>query len=232
MEEAALEHRPALQLGGALAIAGGLGYFITLLLHGDLPDQTTEMALDHIASRPEWPLLKLALIASVMAWVGAFIAVAGSFARGASWLLARMALACLLIGAAVVLVEYSILGHEVKRVADAWQAASGAARDHELLMGEALLGVTSGLFLSFIAWLLGLPYLLMGLAIALGRGYPRWLGWIAVVAGAGALFAGTTRFLGFEVMPFPVLYGGFIMPLNLWLAGLGIVMWKRGRSAR
>jgi hypothetical protein len=228
-QEAGGKNGQVLRLGGLLAVLGGLGYFITLLFHGDLPDQTTEIALSHIANRPEWPFLKLALITAIMSWVGAFVALASSFSHGASWLLGRMAVACLLIGAAVVLVEYSILGHEIKKIADTWQAASGPERGNNLVIAEALLGVTSGLFLSFIAWLLGLPYLLMGLAVALERGYPRWLGWVAVLAGAGALFAGTTRFLGIDLVPFPVLYGGFVVPLNIWLAVLGVLMWRRGR---
>jgi hypothetical protein len=51
--EAVIRERQVLKLGGALAMMGGFGYFITLLLHGDLPDQTTEIALSHIADRPE-----------------------------------------------------------------------------------------------------------------------------------------------------------------------------------
>jgi hypothetical protein len=51
--------RQTLKFGGALAVIGGLGYFATLLLHGDLPDQTTAIALEHIAGRPEWRALKL-----------------------------------------------------------------------------------------------------------------------------------------------------------------------------
>jgi hypothetical protein len=225
-----LRERQVLKLGGILAILGGLGYFITLLVHGDLPDQTTEIALNHIAGRPEWATLKLSLIVSTMLWVGAFVALASSLSHGASWLLARMAAAVLLIGATVVVVEYSILGYEIKQIADAWHVASGSEREHHLLIAEALLGVTSGLFLSFIAWLLGLPYVLMGLAIAFGRTYPGWMGWLAVIAGGGALLGGTTRFLGIDLVPFPVLYGGFIIPLNLWLAGMGVFMWRRGRS--
>ena len=49
--------RQSLKFGGVLAVIGGLGYFVTLLLHGDLPDQTTEIALEHIAGRPEWRAL-------------------------------------------------------------------------------------------------------------------------------------------------------------------------------
>lgn len=42
-----------------LAIIGGLGYFALLLIHGDLPDETTEAALAHIAGRDEWRLFVL-----------------------------------------------------------------------------------------------------------------------------------------------------------------------------
>jgi hypothetical protein len=220
--------RHVLKLGGVLAFVGGLAYFMTLLVHGDLPDQTTEIALNHIARRPEWPTLKLTLIASIMMWVGAFIALASSLTRGASWLLSRMAAACLMIGAAVVVVEYSILGYEIKRLADAWQAATSAEREHLVLIAETQLAVTNGLFLSFIAWLLGLPYVLMGLAVALDGRYGSWLGWLAVAGGTGAFFTGVTRFLGMTIVPFPVLYGGFIIPLNLWLAGMGLAMWRQG----
>jgi hypothetical protein len=47
-----VDERQVLTLGGVLAVVGGLGYFIALLFHGDLPDQTTEIALTHIAGAP------------------------------------------------------------------------------------------------------------------------------------------------------------------------------------
>jgi hypothetical protein len=227
---AAQHEQQILKLGGMLALLGGLGYFITLLLHGDLPDQTTEIALTHIAGRPEWATLKLSLIVSIMLSVGGFTALASSLSHGASWLLARMAAAVLLIGAAVVVVEYSILGYEAKRIADAWHTATGADREHYQLIAEALFGISGGLFVSFIAWLFGLPYLLMGLAIASGRAYPAAMGWVAAVGGGGALLGGTMAFLRIELVPIPALYGAFIVPLNLWLATMGMFMWRRSRS--
>jgi hypothetical protein len=71
------------------------------------------------------------------------------------------------------------------------------------------------------------PY--AGPAVALGRGYPRWLGWVATAAGAGALVTGTTLFLGVNLMPFPLLYGGFVIPLTIWLTVMGLLMWRRAR---
>lgn len=230
--EVLIRERQVLKLGGMLAVLGGLGHFITLLLHGNLPDQTTEIALDHIAGRTEWPALKLALIVSVLLWVGAFVALASSLLHGLSWLLSRQAVACVVIGATVQIVEYSVMGYEMKNVADAWQTAAGPEQADIVLVAEALLGVTGGLFLSCIAWLYGLPYLLMGLAVALGRGYPRWLGWVATVAGAGALVTGTTMFLGVNLVPFPLLYGGFVIPLTIWLAVMGLLMWRRARRIK
>lgn len=228
-DEPATDH-PALKLGGTLAVVGGLGYLVTLLLHGDLPDETTEIALEHIAGRPEWRTLKLALIAFVLCWIGAFIAFVRSLPGGVSGLLGRWAVACATIGVAIVVVEYAIIGHALKDVADAWRVAAAPDAQAALRMAEVMLAITGGLFHSFVALMLGLPYVLLGAAIALGRGYPRWLGWVAVVAGSGALLAGTTRFLGIDLVPYPLLYGGFVLPLNIWLAAMGVLMWRRART--
>jgi hypothetical protein len=224
--------RQGLTVGGVLAVVGGLGYFVTLLLHGDLPDQTTEIALEHVAGRPEWRLLKLALIVSVVCWIGGFIALVQSLPAGLSSLLGRWAVLSTVIGASVVVVEYAIIGHALKDVADAWLAAPSPAAAQALVsMADVMLAITGGLFHSFVALMLGLPYLLMGMAIVSGQGYPRWLGWVAVVAGSGALLAGTTRFLGIGLVPYPLLYGGFVLPLSIWLATMGVLMWRRARLA-
>lgn len=223
--------RQALKFGGALAVIGGLGYFVALLLHGDLPDQTTEIALEHIAGRPEWRVLKLALIASLLCWIGAFTALVRSLPQGLSRLLGRWSVSISIVGVAIVVVEYAIIGHALKDVADAWLAAPAADRDVSLRMAEVMLAITGGLFHSFVAWMLGLPYVLLGAAIVLGRVYPRWLGWVAVAAGSGALLAGATRFLGLGLVPYPLLYGGFVIPLCLWLAAVGVLMWLRARTA-
>jgi hypothetical protein len=212
--------RQVLRLGGVLVVVGALAYLGSALWHGDLPDQTTQIALQHIADRPEWHLIHLIGIVSVLLWVGAFVALAYSLSRGPSWLLGRMAVLAVVIGA----VDYSIDGYELKNVADAWQAASAPEKEDKLLVAEAMFGILGGTFRSFIAWLYGLPYLLLGLAVALSDEYPRWLGWVAAVAGAGAVIAGTTLFLDVPLVPFPLLFGGFVIPLNIWLAVIGLLM--------
>lgn len=228
-DETQVEHRDRAiaATAGGLAIVGGFGYFVLLLLHGDLPDHTTAAALEHIAGRPEWSLLKWMLTASVLCWVGAFWLLAHSFRRPSSWVLARLASAGVTVGATLVFVEYSVMGHGVKNIAAAWAGSTGTEQEVSLIVGQALLGVTGGLFLNFITWLIGMPFLLMGLAVALGSDYPRWLGWIAVMAGLGAFISGAGRFIGVLFVPFPVLYGGFIVPLSLWLGVIGLLTVRR-----
>ncbi|MGH7448455.1 MAG: hypothetical protein ACREK1_09235, partial [Longimicrobiales bacterium] len=222
--------RQILRLGGVFAMLGGAGYMAATLWHGDMPDATTKIALRHIAARPEWPLIHLAGIVSVLLWVGAFAALAHSLPAGLGGFLGRLAVPAVTIGAAVFIVDYSIDGYAAKEAADAWAAASGAEKEVRLRVAEAVLSPLGGTFRSFIAWLYGLPYLLLGLAVALSGQYPRWLGWVAATAGAGAVFTGTTLFLELNLVPMPVLFGAFVIPLNIWLAVVGVLMWRRGGS--
>jgi hypothetical protein len=219
-----------MQIGGVLALVGGLGYFAVLIVHGDLPDATTELALEHIAARPEWRLLKLAAIVSLLCWLGGFVALVRSLGDGAGALLGRWAVACATIGVTIVIVEYAIVGYALKDVALAWTRAPGPERGPSLGMAQVMLAISGGLFHSFVAWMLGLPSVLLGIAIAQGRRYPTWLGWSAAVAGGGALVAGVSRFLGFAVVPYGLLYGGFVLPLSLWVAVMGVLMWRRGAA--
>ena len=225
-----LPHGKLLKLGGVFAIIGGLGYFITLLFHGDLPDQTTEIALQHIASRPEWRLLKLSLIISLIFWVAAFEIFHKSTKEIISRLFSRLAVIMGSIGVAIVIAEYSMIGYALKEVADRWIIATGEEPEIYLNMARIILSISSGLFHSFIIWMIGLPYILIGIAVTTNNNYHTWYGWVSVFLGCGVLIAGIIRFLGIDLVPYPILYGGFIIPLTLWLVGLGYFMWLKSKS--
>lgn len=217
-----------LKLGGALAVLGGLGYLASTLTHGDLPDATTELSLQHIAARPEWSLIHLLGIVAVLLWVGAFAALAHSLPADLSGFVGRLAVLAVAVGAAIFIVDYSIDGFVAKQAADMWVVTSGPAKEVRLALAEVVLSLLGGTFRSFIAWLFGLPFLLLGTAVALSRQYSRWLGLVAAAGGAGAVVAGATRFVGLDIVPFPVLFGAFVIPLNLWLAVMGVLLWRRG----
>jgi len=80
-----------------------------------------------------------------------------------------------------------------------------------------------------ILW--GLPLLLFGPALRL-EGYPAWLGWTGVPAGAMTMLAATALLLQPELFPGVVVYGLLASVLvQLWSLVLGVVMWQRAGTA-
>ena len=124
----------------------------------------------------------------------------------------------------------ALSGAMPRGAADAWAAASGPERESLLRAGDLVLLLQNSQFVSAIALVLGLPFVLFGLSVAFSRTYPAWLGWVGTAAGAGAFFTGVTRFVRLELVPDPVLFGVFGLGVSLWMAAMGALMWKRAGS--
>jgi hypothetical protein len=97
--------------------------------------------------------------------------------------------------------------------------------------GELVLLMTGGGFPLYVALLLGLPFLIFGLAMVLSSDYPSWLGWLGTVAGAGAFIVGVTNFSGLEFPPIE-LFVLFVFLVDLWMLITGTLMWRRAAGAR
>jgi hypothetical protein len=225
------ERRNALlRIGAWCAIVGTLGYLALFVVHGDLPDETTEAALAWVADRP-FSLLHMGIILCSLLWVGAFIALGSSLTGAATWALGRLGSAAAVIGATLLAVHYRVDGPALEEVADAWAAADGAGRAELLKDGELVLLMAGGGFPLYVALLLGLPFLIFGLAMVLSSDYPSWLGWLGTVAGAGAFIVGVTNFSGLEFPPIE-LFVLFVFLADLWMLITGALMWRRAASGR
>lgn len=225
-----VERRAALKLGGGLAVAGAITFLTGLLWHGNLPDATTTLMLRHISERPHWHIMHLLSMIGAFLWVGAFAGVAHSLRPGVGRLLGRMAVLAVTLGAAVFVVHYAIDGYRLKHIADAWRGATDSDQAQQLLLlARATSGILGGTFRAYIIALYGVPFILLGLAIARSASYPAWFGWIAVITGSGAVLAGTTLFVEVNLIPFPMLFGAFVIPSNIWLAALGLKTWRRAK---
>jgi hypothetical protein len=109
---------------------------------------------------------------------------------------ARLSLVVALPGAAVMLVGIAIDGFASKAVADLWASAPPTERATALRMALTVEDIQNALFHAWSALFIGLAFVLLGLSGLLdGGGFPRWLGLIAVVGGAGAVFTGVAGFL-------------------------------------
>jgi hypothetical protein len=216
--------RAAARLAAASAVLGALLALVVNPLHGDLPADP-EAALSRVAATAGWGVLHLGIMASVVFILGGLFGLSqvadGPLARA----LARLSLVVALPGAAVMLVGIAIDGFATKALADFWATASAADRATAFRMALAVEEVQNALFHTWAALFIGLPFLLLGLSGLLARGgFPRWLGVIAVIGGAGALCMGVSGFLH---VPVPgVLFNLFAFLVTLWVLVAGVLVWR------
>lgn len=228
---ATAEDRALLRLGAAGAVLGTLANVVATAGHGDLPEAGTATELAFVAERASWSHVHLLSIVGVLLWIGAFAALARSLRGTPGAALGRLALSSAYVGAGVHVVFFSIDGFALKRTADAWAAAAGAEQAELLQAGSLVLLLQNSQFVSAVAFLLGLPFLLLGAAVVRSRTYPAWLGWVAGLAGVGSLVTGATRFVGLDVIGDPVLFPAFALPASLAVAALGVQMERRARTS-
>jgi hypothetical protein len=207
--------------GAVVSVAAGMGL-------GTLTNEVgAEPILRAISARPDWywPGVHLSFILGAFLWVGAFIALAVSLKNGVSGALGWLGAAAVIVGAGVHVVDSSISGFGLTALAKAWASAPASEQANLLRIGDTLLYVLNGTWPSVHSYFHGVPFILSGLAVALSRRYPAWLGWIAVVGGAGSLAGGVLMFfdvsLGSE--QFFILFAQLV---SLWMVAMGVLMWR------
>jgi hypothetical protein len=228
MREAAQQtgERALLRIGGVCAIVGSV---VSVAAGAGFGNRTvgadTESVLRFIAARPAWywPLVYLGFILGALLWVGAFIALASSLTQGIGWALGRLSVASIIIGATLHILDGSISGFGLAALAHAWATAPAPEQANLLRDGDLLLRILGGTWASVITFFHGVPFILLGLAVALDHRYPAWLGWIGVVGGLGSVVFGVVMFLGTPGM----VYVAFAIVVSIWMVIMGILMWQR-----
>ena len=227
---AAQMQQAQVKLGAGSAILGAVLALIVNPLHGDLPAEPAA-AFARVAASDSWGLLHLGIIASVVFILGGLSGLSQVADRPWAQALARLSVFVALPGAAVMIVGLAIDGFATKALADLWANAAGADQAAAFRVAVAVEEIQNALFHTWAAFFIGLPFLLMGLSgLLAGGGFPRWLGTIAVIGGAGALGMGV---LGFLHVPLPgLLFNVFALIVTLWLLGAGVLAWRApGRAA-
>lgn len=217
----ALPARRMLRLGSVLAIVGTVLFAAMSALHGNPPVEDAAGILDYVAARPWWRAAHLANILAVLLWVGALGTLAHELRHDIERGLARLAQGVLVAASAVFAVYFSINGFGWAELAHRWSSAAGESRADLLLeMNVALTMVGSVAFTAQA--LLGLSVALYGLTLVSGSSFPRWTGWLGVVAGGGWL-------IGAILIRFDVIVPCMVLAWA-WMVSLGILMWRRAAS--
>jgi hypothetical protein len=217
-----------LKAGGVCLIVGSVVFAIWRLLHGDTPAADAEAALNFVGDRPSYPAVHIfAVLAALVSLVG-LVALARSLSRPASWFIGQAAVITATVGLAIFGVESTSEGLALPELAAAANADPSQG-PNLVRAARAVAAVTHGPSLVAMALLIGLPLLLLGIAMVLDR-YPSWLGWAGIVIGGITALAAVGLFLVPSLFPGFLLYGvlGSVVA-QLWLLAAGVVMLLRAR---
>jgi hypothetical protein len=220
-----------LKTGGICLIVGAVVFAIWRLLHGDTPAADAEAALNFVRNRPLYPTVHMfALLAGLVVVIG-LLALARSFDRPGSWLIGQAAVVSATVGLAIFGVESTSEGLALPELADAASKVDSAQRIEFVRAARAVAAATHGPSLLAMALMIGVPLLLLGVAMVLDQ-YPSWLGWTGLVIGGITMLAAVGLFLIPSLFPGFLLYGvlGSVIA-QLWLVATGIVMLRRARVA-
>jgi ABC-type multidrug transport system fused ATPase/permease subunit len=216
------------RIGAGCATIGSLCAAVGNVLHPVTPRDDPVGVARVIAESDAWTLIHVVIVLGVILMFLGLVAIGRTIRGGVAEALARMGVYAAVVGTSMGLATVILDGVGAKQLADRWAAAAGPAKATALSlvsMNETLNFALAGLFnLSFA----GVPFILLGLAVALSDSYPRWLGWIAALAGVGSVAAGLVQaFTGEPTVASLVLT--IIGPtiISLWVLLMGALMGRR-----
>ena len=220
------------QIGSRSAIIGGILALVVNLLHPRaLPGAHPEAYLEEVAGYTIWVPDHLGIFFAIVLVVGGLLAISRSITAGAGAVWARLGRATAVVGVALVGVFAAIDGIAMKQIVDAWASAQAGEKEIAFRVAMAFFAVNAGVFSVVIMEYFGLNFVLYGLAVLGSTVYPRWLGWVALLAGIGAFAVGLIQGLS---GPTPATFGlftAFAIPLTLWVIAMGVLLGRKASGA-
>jgi hypothetical protein len=225
-----LGERLLLQIGAVAAILGTILQVAAGTSQSAQLGTGADVALASLAALPDWvwTFTYFGFIFGAVLWVGALVALASTLTEGAAWALSRLAVAVAIVGATLHAVDGSLNAGALAGLARSWEAAPEPERAALVQNADLLLRVLDATWAGVITLFHGAPFVLAGLAVAVSRRYPAWLGWIGLIGGAGSLVVGIAMFLDMAPAGLAV---PFAVVLSLFMVILGWLMWSQPRVA-
>jgi Domain of unknown function (DUF4386) len=221
------------RIGSVCAIVGSLGAAVGNVLHPVTPRHDPVGVARVIADSDAWTLIHVVIVLGTILMFLGLVAIGKTIRGGVGEALARLGVYAAAVGTSMGVATVILDGVGAKQLADQWAAAPESTKAVALSlvsMNETLNFALAGLFnLSFA----GVPFILLGLAVALSGVYPRWFGWLAALAGLGSVAAGLVQaFTGEPTVASLILT--IIGPtiISLWVIIIGVLMARRAARAR
>jgi hypothetical protein len=216
------------RIGGVAAILGSLFAGVGNILHPITPRDDPEGVAQVIAQSEHWTLIHLIIILGTLLMLAGLIAIRHSIEGGLPEALALLGVYAATIGVTLGLITVILDGVGAKQLADQWAVAPESEKPIALAVvsaNETINFAIAGLFNMSFA---GVPFILIGLAVALSHAYPRWLGWIAAIAGVGSIGAGLVQaFTGEPTVASLILTIIGPTVISLWLLVMGVLLLRK-----
>jgi Domain of unknown function (DUF4386) len=208
-------------------IVGALLAMVGNLVHPATPTDDPAGVARTIADSELWVADHLAIVVGLILMLAALVAIADPIRDGLPGALARLGSVAAVAGITVGLVLVTLDGLAAKQIAEAWATAPPEEQAAALRLVPAEETINFALAALFNILFAGVTFILYGLAVAWSRVYPRWLGWVVVVAGIGSVVAGLVQaYAGESTTVTRVLTIVFPTVITLWLAGMSTLLLK------
>ena len=215
------------RITATLLIAGAVLGLIGNGLHPHVVATDAAAALRAIADSGSWVWIHVAIIVAVLLVAGGLVGFAQEMVDGAAAPVARLGIAAVLIGGALVFVSTSIDGFGRKALALNWMAAPAPQADAALQVGIGAKLVGDGVWTLGILIFFGAAFMCFGVAANLSRRFPMWVGWAAVLGGAGSVVAAFLRIASnADVQSADDVFLASSVLITLWALVLGIWVWR------
>lgn len=230
MTETRGSERSIYLMGGVAAIVGSLAGMVGNLIHPTTPLDDPEGVAGVIAESGAWGPIHLTIVFGITLMLGGLVALYHSIRDGMAGALARFGLAAAVVGIAIGVVLVILDGVAAKQLADEWAAAPSEERTIALRIVLANETINFAIASSFNIVFAGATFILFGLAVAVSRAYPRWLGWVAAAAGVLSVGAGLIQASTGEpttASRILTIIGPTI--ITVWLLAIGVLLIRKTR---
>jgi hypothetical protein len=214
-----------LTAGGGAAVVGALLGMVGNLIHPVTPIDDPQGVARVIAGSDIWVPVHLTIVLGIALMLGGLVAIYHSIRGGIAGALARFGLFAAVAGATIGLVLVILDGVAARQHAQEWAAAPPDQKT--IALGLVHVNETMNLALAslFNFVFAAATFILFGLAVALSRVYPRWLGWVVFAAGVGSIGAGLIQaYVGEPTGASRILTIIGPTVITLWLLVMGILL--------
>jgi hypothetical protein len=221
-------YRSLLRTGGAFAVVGAVLALVSNGFHPHPDDFHLQALLLEIEQNNLWPLLHLLLIFALLLIFGALLSLTLTCEEGLSGTISRFAALATGLGGALIMVSTAMDGFSMKALAHSWNQATIEEKTMAFRVAEAFENAQYAIYSLSVILFLGIGIFLYGLATTLNRIYPRVLGWLAMVSGAGAFAVGVVQiFGGPSFRDSEIFFVLFSIMSTIWIFLMGVLMWRK-----